>query len=541
VLPLRKPVGRLAALAALVAFAVYLLTLAPGLTWHNDGADGGDLITAVVTGGVPHPSGYPTYLMLGELFVRLPIGDFAYRLNVLSAAAAAGAVGLTMLAAAKSLECFNARRPGVVEISAAVAALTFAFSSILWSQAVIAEVYALNALFSALVWYLMVSARAGGRWWQWLLAAGALGIGLGNHLSLVALAPAFGLLIAVGWRRGGAVRGVAGAGFAADDVEGASGGAPWSSSAIAIRVAGVVLAFFIGLGVYIALPLRAAHGAPVNWGGANTMDGFVWLVTGQAYAPLVVALPLAHVPARLLAAAALLVRQAAWWGVPVAYFGIRSMWHRDRPLAVATLVSAGLTAIYAVGYNTSDSFVYLIPIALVIALWIAWGLREVLDALDGLLARLTSVRRRLARWAAGCGVAVLIALPLVVNLRVVDASGDRSAHDYGTRALESAAAEALIVGDAATDTFPLWYFRYAEGRRPDVAVVNGHLLAYDWYRASVARWHPEVEVPDDAFTEGFIEANLDRRPVYVTTTTTWRIPDIYRLVADGLLYRIELR
>ena len=31
------------------ALIVYLATLAPGLTWANNGADGGDLITAAVT------------------------------------------------------------------------------------------------------------------------------------------------------------------------------------------------------------------------------------------------------------------------------------------------------------------------------------------------------------------------------------------------------------------------------------------------------------------------------------------------------------
>ncbi|MGC8878576.1 MAG: protein O-mannosyl-transferase family, partial [Anaerolineae bacterium] len=64
-------------MATLLAFIVYLITLAPSITWCNDGADGGDLITATVTGGVPHPSGYPTYLLLGSLFVHLPLGDLA--------------------------------------------------------------------------------------------------------------------------------------------------------------------------------------------------------------------------------------------------------------------------------------------------------------------------------------------------------------------------------------------------------------------------------------------------------------------------------
>ena len=48
--------------------AVYLGTLAPGLTWANFGSDEGDLIAASATGGVAHPTGYPVYLLAARVF-----------------------------------------------------------------------------------------------------------------------------------------------------------------------------------------------------------------------------------------------------------------------------------------------------------------------------------------------------------------------------------------------------------------------------------------------------------------------------------------
>ena len=74
---------------------VYLLTLAPTITWAHHGADGGDLVAAVARGSIPHPPGFPTYLLLGDLFVRLPWGNLAWRLNLMSAVLAAGAAALT--------------------------------------------------------------------------------------------------------------------------------------------------------------------------------------------------------------------------------------------------------------------------------------------------------------------------------------------------------------------------------------------------------------------------------------------------------------
>src|SRR5437879_3085739 len=73
---------------ALATLAIaYARTLAPGVTWANDGADSGDLVTAAATLGIAHPTGYPTYLLLARLFQIIPLGDLAARTTLLSAAA----------------------------------------------------------------------------------------------------------------------------------------------------------------------------------------------------------------------------------------------------------------------------------------------------------------------------------------------------------------------------------------------------------------------------------------------------------------------
>ena len=71
-----------------VPACLYLRTMAPGLTWAFHGQDGGDLATAVANGGIPHPTGMPTYLLLAKLFAAIPVGDLAWRLNLMSAVCA---------------------------------------------------------------------------------------------------------------------------------------------------------------------------------------------------------------------------------------------------------------------------------------------------------------------------------------------------------------------------------------------------------------------------------------------------------------------
>src|SRR5688572_6250461 len=78
-------------LLALGALALYVRTLAPTLLL----GDSAEFQTLASTLGVAHPTGYPVYLLLGKLFTWLPTGSIAYRVNLLSASAAA--LGLALL------------------------------------------------------------------------------------------------------------------------------------------------------------------------------------------------------------------------------------------------------------------------------------------------------------------------------------------------------------------------------------------------------------------------------------------------------------
>ncbi|PKO23498.1 MAG: hypothetical protein CVU38_03805, partial [Chloroflexi bacterium HGW-Chloroflexi-1] len=120
--PRRQPkirAGWPAPVAGLLALALYARTLAPGLTWAHNGADGGDFLAAALTGGAPHPPGYPTYQLLLRAAIALFPGEPARAGNWLSALCAVLATALLADLARRSLTAGRWR--GCIALVAALA------------------------------------------------------------------------------------------------------------------------------------------------------------------------------------------------------------------------------------------------------------------------------------------------------------------------------------------------------------------------------------------------------------------------------------
>jgi hypothetical protein len=449
----------LAALAVLaVPLLVYLLTLAPTITWAHDGADGGDLITAAYTLGVPHPPGYPTYCLLGWLFAHLPLRDVAWRLNLMSAVGAA----LAALGLWAAVSEWRRERRGMHKDAVAAglgAAWGLAFVPVLWSQALIAEVYAVNAALVAWVLWLAVRVQRIGA--PRVALGVAWGLSLGTHLTGVALLPVMMWALATG-RRGRSLP---------------SAFLPWLSGTL------------LGLCTYIYLPLRAGRGA-VTWGNPTTLAGWWWMVSGALYRGYFFALPLKAVPARLLGVVRYLASGFGPTGVALGAVGVDSLAHRRRGLLLASGLSWLLYVAYAIGYNTADSYVYLVPALVIFAFWLGEGLA---DSLGRLRSRLG------LRWALAAWICLACVGPLSVlafSFRSMDVHQHTAARDFGEGVLAVAPERAVLLTAQDAHTFTLWYFQHVLGQRPDLAIVDTGLWGYDWYRASLRRACPGLAVPE---------------------------------------------
>ena len=186
--PGRSDAAALAA-AVLGPLALYAATLPRTVVLEDDGL----FLMAGVHLGVAHPPGYPLYTLIVHLFTRLPFGDPAVLGHLSSAVLGALACG-AVYCCARLLRASPA--------PALIAAWLFGVSEQFWSQAIIAEVYTLNALlFFATYALVLLGARDPRREWPLWCAAVAWGAGLANHWPLMVLAtPGLALALLPVWR-----------------------------------------------------------------------------------------------------------------------------------------------------------------------------------------------------------------------------------------------------------------------------------------------------------------------------------------------------
>ncbi len=202
-----RPPYLAALIVALAVLAGYVVTLAPSVTFW----DAGEFIATSKILGIPHPPGTPFFVMLSHVWATLiPIGEWAWRTNLLSAVCGAAGAGLWFLVAHETIRGLTGdMAEGPAQILAAGgasgAAVISAFSFTMWQNSNETEVYAIAVFTVAAVCWLALRWRAhrgtghGSR--MLLLAVYLGGMSIGNHLLALLVGPAFvAFLVTTLWR-----------------------------------------------------------------------------------------------------------------------------------------------------------------------------------------------------------------------------------------------------------------------------------------------------------------------------------------------------
>ncbi len=484
------------AIVFVLGLALYVHTLAPTVLPSNSGEF--QFVADIL--GIAHPPGYPLYTMLGKLFTLIPLGDVAYRVNLMSAFFAA----LTLALVSRTVRRVTDSAWGGV-----VGALALGTSTTFWAQATTANTRSLTAFFAALMLFALVSyaqriqnrsegiAKSPLLAWIWrsrpsksgstnarkrrevylILFALAFGLGITHHGSLVfSILPFIAFLLVT-------------------ELETRNSKLETSSFTRLRLLLKPLLAFLLSLGVLLYLPIRGILGTPFGPPDIATPAGFLNHVLARGFRGDMFFFFSSASSGLLLERFAVLTNildfQFGLGLLVAAAVGTLIMLAKDRRLLLLCGGTIAVQAVIAITYRAPETVEYLIPAYVPLAIIIGYG---------------AAVLSRWSRFKAlnACLISLVMLLGVVQLAHRYPSfawlSEDRSTRQYAESVMSNAPSDALVLANWHWAT-PLWYLQYSEGVRPDVEVKYVY---------------PEGAEPISATWLRRVEENVGERPLIVT-------------------------
>lgn len=474
---------------------IYLSCAAPSVMY----GDSAELQAVALEGGVAHPTGYPTFILLGRLFGSVLGGDEAHRITVMSAIFGAAAVCAFIVVLLKFALPLWAATAGAV-----IYALSFTF---FWS-AIRTEVYTVAIFIFFISLWLTLHALERPNPSRAAVAGLFLGLVLTGHLTFVP--PVLVMLLALFLAR------------LAD------------TTSRPKYIAALAVAFIAGLLPYLYLVWADRAGYAMNYldfkiesaGGQygltpetfnDPWERIPWLILGHESQPIVF---LVHLRPMIWQIQRVLSIEFIYHFGPVALplliYGIYEMIRRLRRKVVFLFGIIAASSLFGAGFGVGRMLqIFLIPSTIGIAVTISFGIRYLFERITRDAGRMHWI------WYAVLVVLVcsIVLTPHALRVRLQDSpsfpddmkmhvegepdikSFIPTLHDfweprlYGERVLDLVPENAFVLGKWKEITV-LYYLHYVEGARPDIALdeyVPAHYIRLNrWQERHDLSTHPIV-------------------------------------------------
>jgi tetratricopeptide (TPR) repeat protein len=476
--------------AFLAVFGIGLHLLAPGLV----AGDGGELVTAAFTFGIPHPPGYPLWTLIAHAFSSLPVGCPAFRVTLLSLSSWALATAL--------LGLLLARRWGSGWQSFAVGygfSFFIAFGPLCLFQAVRPEVFGLHYLLSAcFLWMILEPCPA-----YFTGSCFLLGLGLAHHHTLLLVTPAWA----------------------------------WAYRQTLRRPLNCFFgAFFItlGLSLYLILPIRSNLHPFDNWGHPNQWSQFLAHVMRFQYGGDLTGGNWSFGFWDMLVYFKHFALEG--WGLSIlllgtAFYLIKSDWRKDLSLWLALagtlVVFPWLSHTVPNPENNQINGAFFPPVFLWAAPLFLTGLKYWLDRIRNL-----ELRRGL-----GCFFIFILLARLGVSFFQYGQAQNVASDRMGRNFLLNLPSHSVLYSEGDTSTFPLAYLQGVLGLRKDVTIYDrtGGLFE-DLYHLLDANSPVNLQSVDLVRMEVIRESQSPEQPIFYTES---EFAPGRLLAVNGLLFRVS--
>jgi hypothetical protein len=490
-------------------FVLYVHTLASSLLY----GDSAEFQTIAYTLGIGHPTGYPVYILLAKLFTFLPFGDIAYRVNLFSAFCAALTIGIVFLII---------RKLGGIYLSAVFGSLTLALTPVFWKHSAIAEIYTLSTAWLAFILYFVLQWKETNNT-RWIFIAGLLGglsLGIHSTVTLSGLAILLYLVLSTHQR--------------VDWIQALFG----TFVGVIVFISAFLFLDFLDspAGYYNAV----VHPSLSAWGMTPTdfdspLERFAFLYFPPQFTGQFFAVSAGEIKTRLSDFFA--ETPSYIW---LALIGCISLFihHKDSSArwreSVLLILAFATFLIFAVTYDVFDYYVYYIPAALILSIFVGLGVSAILETVS-LIPQLPKF------------------IPVVLSILVL-ITGFYSSVDEITSAWRYRVPPGLEDWESYSFNFP--DTRRLESEMTLQRVEDNAIIFTDWdkvynfyYAAHVLQDRTEMDFhetyPQDGMSGiadsalAYIEANIDSRPIYFVERPS-ELANLYQIQRAGSdLFRIE--
>ncbi|MCK4237111.1 MAG: DUF2723 domain-containing protein [Candidatus Krumholzibacteria bacterium] len=479
----------------LVTLAVYILCGAPTIMY----GDSAELQAVALKGGVAHPSGYPTFVMLGQFFGRVLQGDPARRITIMSSIFGAAAVCAFFLVLLKF---------GVPVDPAFFGSIIYGAGFTFWWSATRTEVYTLAIFIFLIGLWLTLHALEKPTLARTGLAGAAMGLTLTGHLSFAPVILVIFVFL-----------------FLRSPPEGVSPPRYWSV---------LLLSFLAGLTPYLYLVWADHGGFPMNYlnytielGSGqfglteqtfnDPWERIPWLIFGKESRPLVFLFHLRPMLWQLLRVLAIeFLYHSGPIGLPLFIMGSYHLLKKSGKKAFVLFAIIAASALFGAGFGPGRMLqIFLLPATIGIAVAISFGIWFLIENFLG--------RKSRFRFAKSVMILVLICVTIVAP-HLIRVRLDRSysfpqslkmqvegepkiesavpalrdfwePRTYGERVLDLLPENSFVTGKWK-EIMVLYYLHYVEGKRPDIKLdpyYREHFIRFEqWQETHDITTHPFV-------------------------------------------------
>jgi len=420
-------------------FIVYLFTLAPTVTF----IDSGELITCCKFFYIPHPTGYPLYILFNQIFSKISPLNIALTVNIFSALTAAFAAAFISLIVSKK----------VGNIPAIVSAFVFSFHPIVWDIANETEVYALSALL--ICFYLFLFFKNSSKFI--LLLFFLSGLFLGNHLFAISvIIPVFLILLKDYQKHEKKL---------------------------------FPLPFFLailGISIYLILYFRSFSSPTLDWGGVSR--GFPYLfkhITGKQYQVWMFSQGFSGFIKNLGNLLSLLFKNILSPLYILSFFGGIYLYKNNKKFFFILIFSIIINLINSSLYEIPDISSYLIPTIISLSILSGFGIIIISKKLNFKFFPLL--------------ILLITLLPILFYFNKFNKRHLYLPKDNAMAILNFLPDSAVFFNNAPgaiawDEVSPIIYIQEVENYRKDILVIDKELLRRSWYIKSLNKNNSELSL-----------------------------------------------